>query len=106
MGQQMIMLSHLPSKSLLRGKNIDAIHFYQGLILRPLLRLIRIKYDPKRHDWSPRYLSGYLPADEFEKFERLFFVANAADLKIKIDEALTWFGELHAELIQKYDLKL
>ena len=104
MGAQMTMLSHLPRKSLLRGKNIDAIHFYNGLILRPLLGLIRIKYDPKRHDWSPRYLAGYVPADEIEKYEQLNFVADANDLTSKTDEALAWFWELHAELMAQYKL--
>ncbi|MEM8862234.1 MAG: hypothetical protein AAGD96_28280 [Chloroflexota bacterium] len=56
MGPSMQMFSHLPSKFLLRGKNIDAIHFYNGFILRPLLVLLRIKYDPKRYDLSARYL--------------------------------------------------
>lgn len=104
MGAQMTMLSHLPRKSLLRGKKIDAIHFYNGLILRPLLGLIRIKYDPVRHDWSPRYLVGYVPAAEIEKYEQLNFVADADDLQTKIDEALAWFWKLHAELMTRYEL--
>ncbi len=103
MAAQMTMFAHLPSKFVKRGKNIDALHFYRGLILTPLTKLLRMKYDPTRFGWSPRYLYDYLPEADVQKYERLNFVADAADLSSKIDEALAWFLELHSELKDRYE---
>lgn len=102
MAARMKMFAHMPSKQLLRQKNIDAYQFYRGLILMPLTKLLRMKYDPTRFGWSPRYLYDYVPEADVQKYEQLTFVADPADLKNKIDEALAWFWALHVELGKRY----
>lgn len=101
LGKQMPMFAHLPRKSLLRGQPIDAISFYQGLILRPLLELIRIKYDPIRYSFGARYLAYYAPPEVVTEYERLNYVANPTMLNEMIDEAERWFWQLHAELTEE-----
>lgn len=85
-------------KELLRGQPLDALTFYQGMQIRPLVMLLRMKYDPMRYSFGSRYLHRYLPAEEAGWLERLMFVGDAAELQGKIVEATEWCWELMEEL--------
>lgn len=85
-------------KELLRGQPIDALAFYNAFQIRPLVMLLRMKYDPQRYDFGNRYLYHYLPPDVVQRVERLMFVSNAADLRVKIGEVTAWCEELLAEM--------
>lgn len=100
----MPLLGNLVRKELLRGQPLDALSFYQGLILRPLVELLRIKYDPARHQFGARYLYHDLPPAETERLERLMFVSSPDALLAQQVAALEWFWELVEEMKERYDL--
>ncbi|MCB1219697.1 MAG: hypothetical protein H7A35_11580 [Planctomycetales bacterium] len=86
---------HLPDKELQRGNPIDALNFYNQMVLATLMRLLRIRYDPARYDWGSRYLHHHLPADVHARLEPLYFVADSADLERKYMLCRKW---IEAEL--------
>ena len=92
------MFAHLVEKECRRRHAIDARHFYQSLVLNPLIELLRIRHDPARHDFGARYLHVVLPAPVLKRLEGLSFVRNLDDLQSKHRIALRWFDELAREL--------
>ena len=92
------IVKDLPRKELLRGQPIDALSFYNGLVIRPLVELLRIKYDPTRFNWSARYLHHYLPAKEAERVQSLMYVGQPDDLPERFEIADQWITELVEEL--------
>ncbi len=96
------LLSHLPQKELDRGRPLDAMSFYQGLLLRPLVELLRMKYDPARYTFGMRYLEFDLPAHEVERLKPLVFVGDEQDLPKKIHLVHRWIETLFADLSQTY----
>lgn len=60
------------------GMPIDALHFYHGLVLRPLVDMLRIVHCPERHDFGLRYLKDDLPAPIYRELAPLFYPQSAA----------------------------
>jgi hypothetical protein len=85
-------------KELNRHNDIEALAFYNGFVLRPLVELLRIRHCPARHDFYTRYVYYDLPAPVVTRLEPLFFVANTEDLKTKRAEAARWFADLLSPL--------
>lgn len=83
-------------KEILRGRGIDAVSFYHGLTLRPLVELLRIVHAPARHDFGLRYLLRDLPPDVYGELEPLVFVADLPDLAAKHARAGKWFERIRA----------
>lgn len=92
------MFQVLVEKETWRRNPIDALHFYQGLTLAPLVELLRIKHDPLRHNWGSRYLHRILPAAAAKRLQKLMFVGTPRQIPAKRTEAAAWFEELAAEL--------
>jgi hypothetical protein len=88
----------LTEKEVNRGNDIEAIAFYLSYTLRPLVHLLRIIHDPTRHNFHTRYVHYDLPPDDVERLKRLYFVRDLEDLRVKQEEARSWFGSL----IEKY----
>jgi hypothetical protein len=88
------------TKELNRGNDIEAISFYYASTIRPLVELLRIRYMsvPARHKFYTRYVQYDLPKEVVEKLDRLFFVCDAADLKVKHHQAVEWFQQVMKEL--------
>ncbi|MFH1501605.1 MAG: hypothetical protein ABIG03_01030 [Candidatus Eisenbacteria bacterium] len=85
-------------KELNRDNAIDAMGYYQGLVLRPLVELLRIARSPLRCNFHTRYVHYELPPEDVARLERLFYVRDAADLGAKCDEADAWFRQLVGEV--------
>lgn len=92
------MFAILVEKECRRQRPIDAIAFYQSLIIAPLVELLRIRHDPWRHNFGMRYLHHALPAPLARRLEELLFVRNFPDLQTKQRVALRWFAELADDL--------
>jgi len=92
------MFEILTRKELNRGNDIEAVGFYHGYTLRPLLQALRILHDPTRHNFHTRYVHYDLPDAVVERLRGLFFVADANDLVAKRDEAEKWFAEVMDEI--------
>jgi len=79
-------------KELDRGNLIDAMHFYQGMVLKPLIDTLRAKHDPHRHDFGSRYLYHDLPEYLAKEVEDLMFIKDADDLRNKKARAVKLFN--------------
>jgi len=88
----------LALKELYRRNHIEALSFYQGFTLRPLVEFLRIKHTPFHYNFHTRYLYYELPREIVEKLEPLFFIKDADDLRAKREEAEWWFHALLSEL--------
>ncbi|MDA0242048.1 MAG: hypothetical protein OT477_01400 [Chloroflexi bacterium] len=88
------IFANFPEKELQRGQAIDALGYYNGLLVRSLVELLRLRHDPTRHHFGLRYLYHILPAQEVVRLEPLCFVADAADLRRKTAAVLAWCEEL------------
>lgn len=71
----------LVTRAIERGQGVDAMHFYMGFTLRPLIDLLRIAHCPDRFDFGPRYLRYDLPAEAAAAVEELSFVPDLAALR-------------------------
>lgn len=89
--------SVLVDKEVARERPLDALGYYQGAVIRPLVELLRLRYDPARYDFHLRYLHLVLPAAAAERLTRLAYVSDLADLERKHAEAQTWLRELLAD---------
>ena len=93
--EPMVNLFHsFVDKELDRGNLIDAMHFYQRMVLFPLVDVLRAKYDPHRYDFGGRYLYHDLPKDVVKELESLYFVKDSADLRRKKARAVEMFNEV------------
>jgi hypothetical protein len=81
------------TKSIFRKNALDALMFYNGYTLRPLVELLRILYQPARHGFGIHYATLDFPADVAQRLERLYFVSGRTDIEQKRMEAETWFFE-------------
>lgn len=86
------------AKELKRGALTDAISFYQGVLINPLIELLRMAHDPWRYNFGARYLRHYLPEERLRQIERLSFVGSPEELSAKAAEAYELFQSLASEL--------
>lgn len=87
------MFQHIPRKECLRGRAVEALHFYQSMTVRPLMEALRLLHCPARRGFGPRYLARDLPPEVCRRLERLSFVRDLDDLAVPHAEAETWFDE-------------
>jgi hypothetical protein len=85
-------------KELDRGRPIDAMNFYHGLTLRPLVELLRIAHCPERFDYGLRYLSADLPPDIYTRLQPLLLPSGPDDLRLKHAAAIRLFEEVSAAI--------
>lgn len=70
----------LVDKELARGRPLEALGFYQGL-LRALLEVLGIEHRPDRFDFNWRYVETQLPEDARALLARYAFVAGEQALR-------------------------
>ncbi len=92
------MFQHIPTKERLRGRAVEALHFYQAMTVRPLVEALRLWHCPQRRMFSVRYLARDLPAPVAERITDLSFVKDLSDLEYKHAQAQAWFWETMAHL--------
>ena len=90
------LFQSLVAKELRRGRLLDALGFYQGLTLRPLVQLLGMQHRPLTWDFGLRYLHDDLPAATAARLADLHLVADLDDLAAKHVAAVAWFHELAA----------
>ena len=92
------LFSPFVAKELNRGNDIEAMGYYQSLVLRPLVELLRIRYAPLRHNFHTRYVHYELPGEAVARLEPFFFTGGPGGLSAKCSEAASWLAELISEL--------
>lgn len=70
-------------KEILRGHYIDALAYYYDMTLKPLIRLLRIKYNQVHYNFELRYLYDELPEGIVKEIEKLFSINGLDDLSVK-----------------------
>ncbi len=88
------LFQNLILKELNRGNRLEALAFYQGYTLRPLVEALRIQYQPARYNFHTRYAYYDLPVDVVERLENLFFIRDENDLRAKREQAESWFNQI------------
>jgi predicted nucleotidyltransferase len=91
------LFQSLSLKELNRGNWLEALSFYQGYTLRPLVEALRICYKPERYNFHTRYANYDLPKNVVERLEMLFFVRDSNDLGLKRALAEEWFNQITFE---------
>ncbi len=75
-------------KEIIRGKYLDALGYYFDLTIKPLTRLLRIKYNPVHYNFELRYLYDELPENIVSELENLYSVSGITDLTRKHKAAI------------------
>ncbi|MGC4112310.1 MAG: hypothetical protein QM747_18210 [Nocardioides sp.] len=88
----------LVNRAIARGDLVEAQAFHFGYAVTPLVRLLRIKHCPARHDFGLRYLRTDLPEEYAERVAALF---GGDGLQSRADAAFAWQDELLAELLSR-----
>jgi hypothetical protein len=70
---------------------IEALSFYYGFSLRPLVELLRIRYCPQRYNFYTRYIHYDLPHGAVAELEDLYFIRNGEAILDKQRRAQEWF---------------
>jgi hypothetical protein len=91
----------LTKKEINRKNDIEALSFYHGYTLRPLIEALRIKYVPTRYNFHTRYVHYELPKPVVKKLESLYFVRDRKDLAAKRKSAESWFNKILKEINMK-----
>jgi len=91
------MFNVFVQKEINRGNYLEALVLYHSMTLGSVVDVLRIKYSPFHHDFRTRYVQYELPKPVVKRLERLYFVKDWGDLRVKYQEATGWFNELVAE---------
>lgn len=86
----------LVNRAIARGDEVEANAFHLAYAVTPLVRLLRIRHCPARHDFGLRYLRTDLPEGYAERVAALF---GGDELQARADAAFAWQDELLAELV-------
>jgi hypothetical protein len=86
----------LVEKCVARGDLLEAQAFYLSYTVNPLVELLRIRHDPRRHDFGVRYVRYDLPPDVVRRLDDLAIVPDGAGLVARRRRAEAWFDGLWA----------
>ena len=85
----------LVNRAIARGHTAEAVAFHQQFGINPLVRLLRTKHCPARHDFGVRYLDTDLPPGYAERVAALL---PGPDLADRARATFAWQDELLTEL--------
>ncbi len=86
----------LVNRAIARGDAVEAHAFHFGYGVTPLVRLLRIKHCPARHDFGLRYLRTDLPPGYADRVAALL---EGGDLQARADATFAWQDDLLGELL-------
>jgi predicted nucleotidyltransferase len=88
----------LVNRAIARGDVVEVQAFHFGYGVNSLVRLLRIRHCPARHDFGLRYLRTDLPTGYAERVAALL---GAGDLQARADATFAWQDELLAQLARE-----
>ncbi len=94
----------LVEKEIHRRHLLDCFSFYQGMTIRPLVEVLRIKYDPYHHNFHTRYANDVFPRPVLNQLEELIYVTSLEDIAAKMLKAKALFETTWNELTQSSSL--
>jgi predicted nucleotidyltransferase len=81
----------LVNRAIARGDTVEAVAMHQSYGVGTLVRLLRIRHCPARHDFGLRYLRTDLPPGYAERVTALL---EGDDLQARADATFAWQDEL------------
>ena len=84
----------LVNRAIRRNHPAEALDLYLRFALAPVVRLLRVRHCPWRHDYGLRYLRDDLPADVAERVESLVPGHGPGDLASMSAACFAWLDEL------------
>lgn len=91
----------LVARAIARGDHAEATSLHVRFAVEPLVRLLRVRHCPARHDFGLRYLRTDLPAGMAERVEALL---PGPGLAARSRAAFAWQDELLGELGPEVDV--
>lgn len=91
------LFRHLPIKLARRGLPVDAAYFYQNLVLRAVVDMLRCVHCPQRFDFGFRYVRDDLPPQAYQVLQRLSWLSGPDRVEAAVAEAGTLFHEALAQ---------
>jgi hypothetical protein len=85
-------------KEINRGNDIEAVAFYLGWSVRPLVELLRIKHCPQRWQFHTRYIQHDLPSGIVDRLRPMFYLRDLPALAEQRQIAEEWSLQLLNEL--------
>lgn len=92
--EALVLFGNFVEKECHRGRALDALAMYHGMLLRPLVELLRMKHDPARFDYGLRYLDFDLPPDVLARLTPLAYPADMGALLGAQAAAREWIAQL------------
>jgi predicted nucleotidyltransferase len=80
-------------KGIMRGDYLEALDYYQGQMLKSLVEILRIKHQPRKHEYDLKHIRRDLPKQIVASLEDLFVVSSVADIESKSSQAEELFHE-------------
>lgn len=87
------MFQALVLKELNRGNAMEALSYYLGYILRPLVEVLRMKCSPWHYRFFTTYVYYEMPEEMVERLHPLYYVSDVNALKKCREDAEAWFWE-------------
>jgi hypothetical protein len=84
----------LVNRALRRGRLPEAVSLYLTFALGGLVRLLRVRHCPWRHDFGLRYLDTDLPSDVAARVDALLPLPGGPDLEALSAACFAWTDEL------------
>lgn len=94
----------LVTKELNRGNDIHAYSFYVAYTFRPLVMVLRMKYNAIHFDFFTAYLYHELPEDVAHRLRSLYLLSDTDEIKKAHEEAQKWFRKTVKELDKRPSL--
>ena len=85
-------------KEVERKDFLEALEYYHQHILRPLVEILRIKYQPTKKDFHMKHIAKDLPQDVLKKVEDLYKISSIKDIKLKSQKANKLFSKTVSEI--------
>lgn len=81
-----------------RGKFVEAVGAWHGMVLLPLVEVLRARHSPLRQDYGLRYSDLDLPPRVYAQLEHLTSITSLPDLIDKLPRAEALFEQTLSEL--------
>ncbi|MDD2889969.1 MAG: hypothetical protein PHE49_04930 [bacterium] len=85
-------------KEINRKNYIEALDFYMNFMISYLVIVLRIKYSPFHYTFRSKYIYYDLPKNISKKLEKLYFIKDVSDLKVKHKIVKKWFYSVLKDL--------
>ena len=76
-----------------RGNYLEARGYYER-VLDTLVELLRIRYQPTKHDFRLKHIGRDLPQEALARLESVFTVSSLEEMEVKLKEAEVMFEHL------------